>query len=312
MSNIEKLRFYFEFPFVRYAFIVGILIALCSSLLGVTLVLKRFSFIGDGLSHVAFGAMSLATSLPVMIKKYALALSNEDKLSPRMQSIVNWFGELNDMVIVLPITLLCAILLLRTGQNTKIKGDAAVAMISVASLAIGYLLMNRYPSGSNISGDVCSTLFGSTSILTLKQEDVKLCIVMSIIVILMFILFYNKIFAVTFDENFIKASGVKANAYNLLIAVVTALIIVLAMNLVGSLLISALIIFPALAAMRIFKSFRSVIICSAVISVLCAGFGIITSILFSTPVGSTIVVADLVVFIIFSVISSLVCGRSKA
>ena len=311
MSNIEKLRFYFEFPFVRYAFIVGILIALCSSLLGVTLVLKRFSFIGDGLSHVAFGAMSLATSLPVMIKKYALALSSEDKLSPRMQSIVNWFGELNDMVIVLPVTLLCAILLLRTGQNTKIKGDAAVAMISVGALAIGYLLMNRYPSGSNISGDVCSTLFGSTSILTLKQEDVRLCIIMSIIVIAMFILFYNKIFAVTFDENFIKATGVKANAYNLLIAVVTALIIVLAMNLVGSLLISALIIFPALAAMRIFKSFRSVIICSAVISVLCAGVGIVSSILFSTPVGSTIVVADLLVFLLFSLLSVFV-GKRRA
>ena len=311
MSNIEKLRFYFEFPFVRYAFIVGILIALCSSLLGVTLVLKRFSFIGDGLSHVAFGAMSLATSLPVMIKKYALALSSEDKLSPRMQSIVNWFGELNDMVIVLPVTLLCAILLLRTGQNTKIKGDAAVAMISVGALAIGYLLMNRYPSGSNISGDVCSTLFGSTSILTLKQEDVRLCIIMSIIVIAMFILFYNKIFAVTFDENFIKATGVKANAYNLLIAVVTALIIVLAMNLVGSLLISALIICPALAAMRIFKSFRSVIICSAVISVLCAGVGIVSSILFSTPVGSTIVVADLLVFLLFSLLSVFV-GKRRA
>ena len=275
MSNIDKLHFYFEFPYVRYAFIVGILIALCSSLLGVTLVLKRFSFIGDGLSHVAFGAMSLATTLPIMIKKYALAWSGQDKLSPRMQSIVNWIGELNDMYIVLPITLICAILLLRTGQNTKIKGDAAVAMLSVGSLAIGYLLMNRYPSRANISGDVCSTLFGSTSIITLKPEDVRLCIIMSIVVLLTFILFYNKIFAVTFDENFIKAAGVKANAYNLLIAIITALIIVLAMNLVGSLLISALIIFPALSAMRLFKSFRAVILCSAVISVLCAAFGII-------------------------------------
>ena len=310
-ENIEKLRQYFEFPFVRYAFIVGILIALCSSLLGVTLVLKRFSFIGDGLSHVAFGAMSLSTTLPVMIKKYALALSGSEKLSPRMQSVVNWFGELNDMVIVLPVTLFCAILLLRTGQNTKIKGDAAVAMISVGALAIGYLLMNRYPSGSNISGDVCSTLFGSTSILTLKPEDVKLCIYMSIVVILTYILFYNKIFSVTFDENFVRATGVKAGAYNLLIAVVTALIIVLAMNLVGSLLISALIIFPALAAMRLFKSFRSVIVCSAVISVVCAASGIISSILFSTPVGSTIVVADLLVFLLFSLLSVFV-GKRRA
>lgn len=311
MSNMEKLQFYFEFPYVRYAFIVGILIALCSSLLGVTLVLKRFSFIGDGLSHVAFGAMSLSATLPVMIKKYTLALSGEDKLSPRMQSVVRWFAQLNDMYIVLPVTLICAILLLRTGQNTKIKGDAAIAMLSVSSLAIGYLLMNRYPSRSNISGDVCSTLFGSTSIITLKQEDVRLCIIMSIVVILTFILFYNKIFAVTFDENFIKAAGVKANAYNLLIAVITALIIVLAMNLVGSLLISALIIFPALSAMRIFKSFRAVIVCSALISVLCAAFGIIASILYSTPVGSTIVAADLVVFILFSIVSAVTCRVRK-
>ncbi|MCR5729032.1 MAG: metal ABC transporter permease [Ruminococcus sp.] len=311
MSNIDKLHFYFEFPYVRYAFIVGILIALCSSLLGVTLVLKRFSFIGDGLSHVAFGAMSLATTLPIMIKKYALAWRGQDKLSPRMQSIVNWIGELNDMYIVLPVTLICAILLLRTGQNTKIKGDAAVAMLSVGSLAIGYLLMNRYPSRANISGDVCSTLFGSTSIITLKPEDVRLCIIMSIVVLLTFILFYNKIFAVTFDENFIKAAGVKANAYNLLIAIITALIIVLAMNLVGSLLISALIIFPALSAMRLFKSFRAVILCSAVISVLCAAFGIIASILYSTPVGSTIVAADLIVFIVFSIISSVMSKIKK-
>ena len=185
-------------------------------------------------------------------------------------------------------------------------------MLSVASLAIGYLLMNRFPSGSNISGDVCSTLFGSTSILTLKPEDVKLCIIMAVVVLLVFLLFYYKIFAVTFDENFIKASGIMANAYNLLIAVVTSLVIVLAMNLVGSLLITALIIFPALAAMRVFKSFRSVIICSAVISVLCAGFGIISSILFSTPVGSTIVVADLIVFLMFSVLSLFVVRRNES
>ena len=311
MSNIDKLQFYFGFSFVRYAFVVGLLIALCSSLLGVTLVLKRFSFIGDGLSHVAFGAMSLSATLPVMIKRAALSWTGSNKLSPDMQKVVKWFTNLNDMYIVLPVTLICAILLLRSGQNTKIKGDAAVAMVSVGSLALGYLLMNRFPSGSNTSGDVCSTLFGSTSILTLKREDVNMCIIMAVVVILTYILFHTKIFAVTFDENFIKATGVRANAYNLLIAVVTAMIIVLAMNLVGSLLISALIIFPALAAMRVFKSFRSVIVCSAVISVVCAAFGIISSILFSTPVGSTIVVADLAVFLLFSLISVFI-GRSKA
>ena len=280
----QTLVYYFEYPFVRYALIVGLLIALCSSLLGVTLVLKRFSFIGDGLSHVAFGAMAIAGVLHVS----------------------------NDMLVVLPITVLSAVLLLRTGQNTKIKGDAAVAMISVGALAIGYLLMNLFSNSANISGDVCSTLFGSTSILTLTLPEVWLCIIMAIIVITVFLLFYHKIFAITFDENFANATGVKANAYNLLIAVITAFIIVLAMNLVGSLLISALIIFPALSAMRVFKSFRSVIICSAIISVICALSGIILSILFSTPVGSTIVVADIFVFFIFCVISSIVSRRSQS
>ncbi len=277
MNELQTLVDYFvKYPFVRYAFAVGLLIALCSSLLGVTLVLKRFSFIGDGLSHVAFGAMAVAAIT----------------------------GLTNKMVIILPVTLLSAILLLRTGQNTKIKGDAAIAMISVGALAIGYMLMNVFPSSANVSGDVCSTLFGSTSILTLKKSDVTLCVIMAVIVIAVFLLFYNKIFAVTFDESFCKASGVNANAYNLIIAMITATIIVLAMNLVGSLLISALIIFPALSAMRVFKSFRGVILCSAVISVLCAAVGIMLSILFSTPVGSTIVTADIAVFLIFCGISA--------
>ncbi|MBE6877386.1 MAG: metal ABC transporter permease, partial [Ruminococcus sp.] len=266
---------------------VGLLIALCSSLLGVTLVLKRFSFIGDGLSHVAFGAMAVAGVA----------------------------GVTNDMAVVLPLTVLSAVLLLRTGQNTKIKGDAAIAMISVGALAIGYLLMNLFPRSSNISTDVCTTLFGSTSILTLTIQDVWLCVIMALIVLTVFLLFYHKIFAITFDENFASATGVKSNAYNLLIAVITALIIVLAMNLVGSLLISALIIFPALSAMRVFKSFRSVIICSAVISVICAAAGIILSILYGTPVGSTIVAADILVFFIFCLYSFLIskfAGRKNA
>lgn len=279
----STLHYYFSFSFVRYALIVGLLIALCSSLLGVTLVLKRFSFIGDGLSHVAFGAMAVA-------------------------SVVNLT---NNMLIVLPVTIIAAVLLLRTGQNTKIKGDAAVAMISVGTLAVGYMLMNQFPSSSNISADVCSTLFGSTLILTLTPFDVWLCIGMSVVVLVMFVLFYNKIFSVTFDENFSKATGINSDGYNLLIAIITALIIVLAMNLVGSLLISALIIFPALSAMRLFKSFRGVIICSAVISVVCAAAGIIISILASSPVGSTIVTADIVVFLVFWVISAFT-GRSRA
>ena len=251
MSELAaKMQLYFSYPFVWYALIVGLLIALCSSLLGVTLVLKRFSYIGDGLSHVAFGAMAVAGIT----------------------------GLTNDMYIVLPVTVISAVLLLRTGQNAKINGDAAIAMISVGALAVGYMLMNLFPTSANVSGDVCTTLFGSTSILTLKQTDVIVCIVMSLIVIAAFVLFYNKIFAVTFDESFIKAAGLRTEIYNLLIAVITALIIVLAMNLVGSLLISALIIFPALSAMRIFRSFRSVVICSACVSVAGAGLGITASV----------------------------------
>lgn len=266
----ETLHMYFQYPFVRYALIVGVLIALCSSLLGVTLVLKRFSFIGDGLSHVAFGAMAIASVLNIT----------------------------NNMLFILPVTVICAILLLRAGQNTRIKGDAAIAMISVGALAIGYLLMNLFSASPNISGDVCSTLFGSTSILTLTKGEVWLCAILSIVVVAIFILFYNKIFAVTFDENFAKATGTRANAYNLLIAVVIAVIIVLAMNLVGSLLISALVIFPALSAMRLFKSFRSVTISAAVMSVISATAGIMISILAGTPVGSTIVAVDIAVFLV--------------
>ncbi len=286
MNLWDTLVYYFQFPFVQYAMIVGLLIALCSSLLGVTLVLKRFSFIGDGLSHVAFGAMAVSASLNAVIPIE------------------------NDMMIVLPVTVLSAILLLRTSQNAKIKGDALIAMISVGALAIGYLLMNLFSDSPNISGDVCGTLFGATSILTLTSAEVWLCVIMAVIVIAVFLLFYHKIFAVTFDENFASATGINANAYHLLIAVITALIIVLAMNLVGSLLISALIIFPSLSAMRLFRSFRSVILCSAVISVICAGMGIILSILCSTPVGSTIVVADLAVFLVCSGLSRTLSGKS--
>lgn len=277
MSFLDTLAFYFAYPFVRYALIVGVLIALCSSLLGVTLVLKRFSFIGDGLSHVAFGAIAIAA---------VLNLSNQ-------------------MILVFPITIVCAILLLRTGQNTKIKGDAAIAMISVGALAIGYLIMNLFSASSNVSGDVCSTLFGSTSILTLTQGEVWLCAILSLVVIAIFILFYNKIFAVTFDENFALSAGTNANAYNLLIAIVIAVIIVLAMNLVGSLLISALVIFPALSAMRVFQNFRAVTICSAVLSVICAFLGILVSILASTPVGSTIVAVNMIAFVLFCAVGKL-------
>lgn len=275
---ITKLQFYLQYPFVWYALIVGTLIALCSSLIGVTLVLKRYSFIGDGLSHVAFGAMAVATV----------------------------FHLANDTIFVMPVTIIAAVLLLRSGQNAKIKGDAAIAMLSVGALALGYLVLHLFSTSANISGDVCSSLFGSTSILTLSKQDVWLCVIMAAVVILIFWICYNRIFAVTFDENFAKATGIQADRYNLWIAIIIAVIIVLGMNLVGSLLISALIIFPALSAMQIFQNFKQVVICSAVISVSCALIGILISILFSTPVGATIVAADMIVFLLGSLVGRII------
>ena len=280
---IETLRMYLEYELVQNALIVGVLIALCSSLLGVTLVLKRFSYIGDGLSHVAFGAIAIAAVLHLS----------------------------DDMVLVMPITIVCAILLLRTGQKTRIRGDAAIAMISVGALAVGYLLMNIFSASSNLSGDVCSTLFGSMSILTLSRGEVWLSVILSLAVVVIFLLFYNRIFAVTFDENFARAAGTRVEAYNLLIAVVIAVIIVLAMNLVGSLLISALIIFPAMSAMRLFRSFRAVTIASAILSVFCALLGILISIVASTPVGSTIVGMDILAFLICVAVARIQGRTSK-
>jgi len=271
-GTIDKLVVYFGYPMVRYALVVGVLIALCSSLLGVTLVLKRFSFIGDGLSHVAFGATAIAAAMNLT----------------------------NNFLLVLPVTIIFAILLLRTGQNTKIKGDAAIAMISVGTLALGYLIMNLYSKSANLSGDVCTTLFGSTLILTLTKTEVWLCTALSVLVIAVFMLFYHKVFAVTFDEEFSTATGVRAKVYNLILAIVIAMVIVLAMNLVGALLISALVIFPALSAMRVFKSFKAVTLCSVIVSVVCAVLGLLISIVASTPVGSTIVAVDITGFLIFS------------
>ncbi|MBR3288197.1 MAG: metal ABC transporter permease [Lachnospiraceae bacterium] len=267
---IETLQLYFQYPFVRYAMPVGVLVALCSSLLGVTLVLRRFSFIGDGLSHVAFFAMAIA-------------------------AIFQWT---NNMPLILAVTIAAAIAILCVGETTLMKGDAAIAMISVTSLALGYLFMNIFSTSSNLSGDVCTTLFGSTSILTLLPEQVILSSVLSIAVVIIYILFYNRLFALTFDEDFSRAIGVNVGFYNLAIAVIIAVIIVLAMNLVGSLLTSALIIFPTLSTMRLYKSFKAVVIGSAVLSVLCAVIGMLTSIVVGTPVGSTIVGVEIIAYII--------------
>ena len=266
----------FTYSFMVRAIVVGSAVSLCAALLGVSLVLKRYSMIGDGLSHVAFGAMAIAAV----------------------------FSVSSEMIVVMPITILCAVFLLKRGQNTGVNGDAALAMFSVGAMAVGYLLLNTFSTSANIAGDVCSTLFGSTSILTLERIDVILCVAMSIVVIAVFVFLYNKIFAVTFDETFSKATGINTEFYNLLIALITAVIIVLAMNMVGALLTSALIVFPALSAMQAIKSFKGVIICSAVIAVVAALIGILASILFSTPVGATIVVANIVIFFGFYI-----CGK---
>ncbi|MBQ8260810.1 MAG: metal ABC transporter permease [Lachnospiraceae bacterium] len=274
---MEILIYYLSFPFVQYALVVGVLVALCASLLGVSLVLKRYSFIGDGLSHVAFGAMAIATVMDIA----------------------------EDLVVVMPVTVLAAVALLRLGQNAKIKGDSAIAMISVSSMAVGYLLLSIFSKSTNVSGDVCSTLFGSTSFLTLTVTDVVVCVVMSVAVLAIMAFYYHRIFAITFDENFAGANGVNVGLGNFVIATVTAVVIVLAMKLVGTLLISALVIFPALSAMRLFKNYKSVLGASALIAVSCALIGILMSILFSVPTGAMIVVTNAAVFLLFSMIGKL-------
>lgn len=274
---LESLQTYLAFPFVRYAFLVGILLSIATALLGIPLVLRRFALIGDGLSHVAFGAMAIASVL----------------------------GLTNNLHVALPITILAAIFLLRGDRSSHLHGDAAVATLSVASLSAGYLLMNLRPSSSSPSGDVCSTLFGSVSILTLSPADVLLSSTLSLLVVLLFILGYRAVFSVTFDEHFAASSGVRIRLYNLFFAVVSAVMIVLAMRLVGALLVSALLIFPALAAMRLFRSFRSVCFAATLFSTLATTLGLLIAILAETPVGATIVGIDVLLFALASLLGKL-------
>ena len=273
MNIIEKLSAYLSFSFVRYAIIAGVLIALCSSLIGVSLVLKRYSMIGDGLSHVAFGAMAIASAL---------------SLAP--------------MAVAMPITIVAAVFLLRF--KGKFKGDTSIALISVSALAIGYLILNIFPSSANTATDVCTTLFGSTSILTLTAGEVWLCAGLCVGVAVFFAVFYNKIFSITFDEEFSRASGTPTAIYDTAFAIIIAVVIVLSMSLVGALLVSALIIFPAVTSMRLCKSFRSVTLCSAVLSVVCFCIGMYASYAYDLPTGAAIVVANLAMLILFSVIKS--------
>jgi zinc transport system permease protein len=250
----------FSYTFLVRAFIVGLLVSLCAALLGVSLVLKRYSMIGDGLSHVGFGALALATAM---------------NAAPLLLSI--------------PIVTLAAVLLLRLSENSKIKGDAAIALISTSSLAIGVIIISQ-TTGMNT--DVCNYLFGS--ILAMRKSDVALSIALSIFVLVLFIVFYNKIFAITFDENFARATGVKSGVYNTLVAVLTAFTIVLGMRMMGALLISSLIIFPALSAMRLCKTFRSVTICASIISALCFFAGLVISYTAAMPTGASVVLMNII------------------
>lgn len=277
MNNVfSLLSYYFGFTFVQRAIIAGILISLCAALLGVSLVLKRYSMIGDGLSHVGFGATAIAAAL------------NLTDVS---------------LYVSIPIVVVSAFFLLRLSESGKIKGDAAIGIISSGALAIGTVVIS-FTNGMNT--DVCNYLFGSP--LTMTESDVYLSVILSVVVILLFVLFYNKIFAVTFDENFMKATGIKANLYNTVIAVLTAVTIVLGMKVMGALLISALIIFPAVSSMRICKSFFSVTLSSAVIAVVCFIIGLSVSCVYvspngyTLPTGATIVIMNIIVFVIFSVI----------
>ena len=263
----------FSYTFIVYALIAGSLIAVCSALLGVPLVLKRYSMIGDGLSHVAFGSMAIAMAL---------------NASPLMISI--------------PITVLSAFLLLRVSSNSNIKGDSSVALISTSSMALGILITSMT---SGLNTDVTSFLFGS--ILSIAKTDVIISIILAVVVVGFFILFYNRIFGITFDENFSNATGTKVSVYNSLIAVLTALTVVIGMRLMGAMMISSLIIFPSLSAMRIFKSYKSVTLCASLVSIICFFIGIVISFIVSSPAGATIVVINLVIFLIFALLEKLKC-----
>lgn len=274
ISIVQEMLAY---PFMVRALIVGILVALCASLLGVSMVLKRYSMIGDGLSHVGFGALAVATAF---------------NMAP--------------LVISLPVVALAAFLLLRIKESSKIKGDAAIALISTGSLAIGVMVISM---STGMNTDVCNYLFGS--ILGVKQNEVVLTIVLSAFVLILFVLFYNRIFAVTFDETFAKATGTNADLYNMLIALLTAFTIVLGMRTMGALLISSLIIFPALTSMRIFKQFRAVIISSAILSVFCFITGLILSYVYATPTGASVAILNIGCFMLFSVFGWLRGKRCK-
>ncbi len=265
------------YSFMRRAFLVGTLVALCSSLLGVSLVLKRYAMIGDGLAHVGFGALAIATAL---------------NMAPLTVSI--------------PIVILAAFLLLRISESSKIKGDSAIAIISTGALAIGVVIVSMT---TGLNTDVCNYLFGS--ILSMTQSDVNISVALSVVVLLLFVLFYHRIFAVTFDETFSKATGTQAGRYNMLIALLTALVIVLGMRLMGSLLISSLVVFPALTAMRLCKNFKAVILNAALVSVVCLWIGITLSYEYATPTGASVVLCNIAFFLFYWFLHLITRGRGS-
>ncbi len=270
----EQLAEYFGYPFVRNALVAGVLISLSAALLGVPLVLKRLSFIGDGLSHVAFGAMAVA-------------------------GVLNFTDS---MALSLPVTVVCALVLLKSSRGAKTAGDAMLAMLSVGAMALGYLLMNLRPSSSNVSGDVCTTLFGSVSILTLTAFDLWISVALSLGVVVLWLLSYHRLFDVAFDEDYAKASGTDTTFFNAAWAVVVAVVIVMSMRLVGTLLVTAILVFPAVSAMRVAKSFRAVAFVAASFSVVCTTLGTLVAVVAGTPVGATIVAVDIVGFAVFSIV----------
>lgn len=277
-QRLSKIPEYLgSYSFVRNALAVSVMIALCAALLGVVLVLRRFSLIGDGLSHVAFGAATIAATLGIF-----------------------------DFSLTLPITVIAAVLILKTSQKRRIMGDAMIAVISAGALAIGYLVHDAGGGASNLGGDVCTALFGSSAILSIDTAELIFTLAVTVILVALTVIFYYKIFSISFDESFAKATGTKTDVYNLCIAIVTAVVIVIGMKLAGALLISALIVFPAMSAMKVCKSFKFTLIVAATISVICSIFGVLLSIVLETPVGATIAAIDILAYGVFAIV-----GRRK-
>ena len=272
-ERLSRLGEYFSYSFVRNALAVSVLIALCAALLGVVLILRRFSLIGDGLSHIAFGAATVAATFGIF-----------------------------DLSLTLPVTIIAAVLVLKSGGKRKIMGDAVIAMISAGALAIGYLILDAGGGAANLGGDVCTALFGSSAILSIDTSELIFTLSVTVILVALTVIFYHKLFSITFDERFSKATGTRTDTYNLGIALVTAIVIVIGMKLAGALLMSALIVFPAMSAMRVCKSFKATLVVSSLIGVICAVFGVLFSMILETPVGATIAAADVLAFGIFLLI----------